>query len=44
MQSHFNLRILTLKALGFSWARISQLTGLTEAEARAAWLEAKDAA
>ena len=42
--SHFNTRLLTLKALGFSWACIANRLNTTPQAARAAWHEAKDAA
>ena len=37
-------RLLTLKALGFSWACIASRLDTTPQAARAAWHEAKDAA
>lgn len=40
-ENDLKLRITTLKSLHFSWARIANLTGLTQAQARAAWHEAK---
>ena len=44
MNCHFNTRLLTLKALGFSWACIASRLDMTPAQARAAWHKAKDAA